>query len=129
MNKFVRRSVLMATVFGTGVIGITGVVHAQTQADPPARVGRLAFAEGTVSFHDAQDANWAPAAVNESLTSGDSLWTEPNARSEVSIAGTRVRLDQSTQLDMLQIDDACSSTRGGSISRPSPWTPASPTRS
>ena len=106
MNKFVRRSVLMATVFGTGVIGITGVVHAQTQSDPPARVGRLAFAEGTVSFHDAQDANWTPAAVNESLTSGDSLWTEPNARSEVSIAGTRVRLDQSTQLDMLQIDDS-----------------------
>ena len=27
MNKFVRRSVLMATVFGTGVIGITGVVN------------------------------------------------------------------------------------------------------
>lgn len=106
MNKFVRRSVLMATVFGTGVIGITGVVYAQTQADPPARVGRLAFAEGTVSFHDAQDANWTPATVNDSLTTGDSLWTEPNARSEVSIAGTRVRLDQSTQLDMLQIDDS-----------------------
>jgi hypothetical protein len=106
MNNLVRRSILMATVFGTGVVGITGVVNAQNQADPPARVGRLAFAEGTVSFHDAQDANWTAAVANETLTSGDSLWTEPNARSEVSVAGTRVRLDQSTQLDMLQIDDS-----------------------
>src|ERR1700749_2819175 len=107
MNNFVRRSVLMATVFGTGVIGITGVVNAQNsrqnQADPPARVGRLAFAQGAVSFHDAQDANWTAASVNDALTTGDSLWTEPNARSEVSVAGTRVRLDQSTQLDMLQL--------------------------
>ena len=106
MNNFVRRSVLLATVFGTGVLGITGVVNAQNQADPPARVGRLAFAQGTVSFHDAQDANWTAASVNDALTTGDSLWTEPNARSEVSVSGTRVRLDQSTQLDMLQLDDS-----------------------
>ncbi len=107
MNVFHRGiPFLMATVFGTGVIAITGVANGQTQTDPPARVGRLAFAEGTVSFHDAQDANWTAAAVNDTLTTGDSLWTEPNARSEISVAGTRVRLDQSTQLDMLQLDDS-----------------------
>ena len=106
MNNLVRRSILMATVFGTGVVGITGVVSAQNQADPPARVGRLAFAEGTVSFHDSQETNWTAAAVNDALTTGDSLWTEPNARSEVSVAGTRVRMDQSTQIDFLQLDDS-----------------------
>ncbi len=108
MNNVFRRSLpfLMATVFGTGVIAVGGIANAQTQTDPPARVGRLAFASGTVSFHDSQDANWTAAAVNDTLTTGDSLWTEPNARSEVSVAGTRVRLDQSTQLDMLQIDDS-----------------------
>src|ERR1700733_1343920 len=113
MNNVFRRSIplLMATVFGTGVIGIAGIATPQTangqaQADPPARVGRLAFAQGTVSFHDAQDANWTAAPVNAALTTGDSLWTEPNARSEISVSGTRVRLDQSTQLDMLQVDDS-----------------------
>ena len=118
MNNVFRRSipVLMATVFGTGVIGIAGIATPQTangqtangqaQTDPPARVGRVAVAQGTVSFHDAQDANWSPATVNDALTTGDSLWTEPNARSEVSVAGTRVRLDQSTQMDMLQVDDS-----------------------
>ena len=108
MNNVFRRSIpfLMATVFGTGVLGIATISDAQTQTDPPARVARLAFAQGTVSFHDAQDANWTPAAVNDALTTGDSVWTEPNARSEISVSGTRVRLDQSTQLDMLQIDDS-----------------------
>ena len=108
MNNVFRRSipVLMATVFGTGVIAVSGTAMAQNQADPPARVGRLAYAQGTVSFHDAQDTNWTAAAVNDALTTGDSVWTEPNARSEISVAGTRVRLDQSTQLDMLRIDDS-----------------------
>ena len=113
MNNVFRRSIpgLMATVFGTGVIAVAGIATAQTpapqdQGDPPARVGRLAYAQGTVSFHDAQDNNWTAASVNEALTTGDSVWTEPNARSEVSVAGTRVRLDQSTQLDMLKIDDS-----------------------
>jgi hypothetical protein len=112
MNVF-RHSIpfLMATVFGTGVIAVSGVAlpqtaNGQTQVDPPARVGRLAFADGAVSFHDAQDANWTAASVNDALTTGDSLWTQPNARGEVSVSGTRVRLDQSTQLDMLKIDDS-----------------------
>src|SRR5476651_176637 len=89
MSNVYRRSIpfLMATVFGTGVIGISGIAYGQAQTDPPARVGRLAFAQGTVSFHDAQDANWTAAAVNDALTTGDSLWTEPNARSEVSVSG------------------------------------------
>jgi hypothetical protein len=106
-NNVFRRGIpiLMATVFGTGVLATTGAVDAQTQGDPPARVGRLAYAQGTVSFHDAQDPTWTAASVNDALTTGDSLWTEPNARSELSVAGTRVRLDQSTQLDMLQVND------------------------
>ena len=79
---------------------------AQAQSDPPGRVGRLAFTEGTVSFHDDQQTGWTPAVVNTPLTSGDAIWTEPNARSEVSLAGTRIRLEGGTQLDMLVVDDS-----------------------
>ncbi len=73
--------------------------------DPPSQAGRLAYTEGTVSFHDDQQAGWSPAVINTPLTSGDSIWTEPNARSEVSVAGTRVRMDGSTQLNLLAIED------------------------
>jgi hypothetical protein len=76
------------------------------QGDPPGRVGRLAFTEGTVSFHDDEQSGWTQAVVNTPLTTGDSLWTEPNARSEISLAGTRVRMEGATQLDMLAVDDS-----------------------
>ena len=97
-----------------GVIFLTGLVAAglawsslaQAQGEPPARVGRLAFANGPVSFHDQQQSGWVPAVINTPLTSGDALWTEPTARSEISLAGTRVRMEGSTQLGMLAIDDS-----------------------
>jgi hypothetical protein len=87
-----------------GLAAYAGVAHAQ--GDPPGTVGRLAFAEGSVSFHDQDDVAWAKAIVNTPLTSGDGVWTEPGAHSELSVAGTRVRLDGATQLDMLAIDDS-----------------------
>ena len=96
----------MGEVFGrttkkllAGFVGaslVTCTVFAQTQNDPPGRVGRLAFVEGTVSFHDDEDNGWTKAVVNTPLTTGDALWTEPNSRSEVSLAGTRIRMDGST---------------------------------
>ena len=97
-------SIRLAVVLIASLVGYGAT--AQAQSDPPGRVGRLAFTEGSVSFHDDQQAGWSPAVVNTPLTSGDAIWTEPNARSELSIAGTRVRLDSVTQLDMLAIDDS-----------------------
>jgi hypothetical protein len=79
---------------------------APAQSEPPGRVGRLAFTDGTVSFHDNEQSQWTPAAVNTPLSTGDSLWTEPNARSEISLAGTRIRMAGATQLDMLAVDDS-----------------------
>ena len=75
------------------------------QGEPPGRVGRLAFTDGTVSFHDDEQSGWTPAVVNTPLTTGDGIWTEPNARSEISLAGTRIRMEGATQLDMLALDD------------------------
>ena len=86
-----------------GIVAFASAAHAQSY--PPSQVGRLAYTEGTVSFHDDEQIGWSPAVINTPLTSGDSIWTEPNARSEISVAGTRVRMDGSTQLTMLEIDD------------------------
>ncbi|MBL6651259.1 MAG: FecR domain-containing protein, partial [Reyranella sp.] len=104
MGQQFRRGV--ATV----AIGIVSTVlicsSAWAQTEPPGRVGRLAFTNGTVSFHDNQQSSWIPAAVNTPITSGNALWTEPNARSEVSLAGTRIRMEGGTELDVLALDDS-----------------------
>lgn len=102
----VRRTVVILV---TGSLGFAGVALAQSPTDagdPPSRVGRLAYVQGTVSFHDNDQTDWQPALLNTPITAGDALWTEPNAHSEVTIAGTRVRLDSATQLDMLALDDS-----------------------
>lgn len=91
-------------VLGVGLAALGGVVSAQS--DPPGRVGRLAYVHGTVSFHDARQDAWSPAALNRPITTGDSLWTEPNGHNEIQIGGTRVRMDGNTQLDMLALDDS-----------------------
>jgi hypothetical protein len=100
----VRRALTFLVV---GSLGYAGASYAQVPSpnDPSGRVGRLAFLQGTVSFHDADRTDWAPAIVNMPVTRGDAVWTEPNAHSEVSIAGTRVRMDGATQLSMLELDD------------------------
>ena len=97
------QSLRVALGAAVGVVAFTAAAYALN--DPPSQAGRLAYTEGTVSFHDDGQAGWSRAIVNTPLTSGDSIWTEPNARSEISVAGTRVRMDGSTQLNLLEIND------------------------
>jgi hypothetical protein len=103
MRQLFRRGVV---TIATGIVGAAVMwSSAMAQGEPPARVGRLAFTNGTVSFHDDEQSGWTPAVINTPLTTGDGIWTEPNARSEISLAGTRIRMEGATQLDMLALDD------------------------
>jgi len=52
-------------------------------ADPPGRVGRLSYMEGTVSFHTGDQDQWSAAVLNYPVTSGTAFWTEPEARAEI----------------------------------------------
>src|SRR5260370_34587184 len=56
---------------------------APDQANPPSRVGRLAQITGTVSFHTSDESQWEAATLNYPITSGNSLWTEPQAHTAV----------------------------------------------
>ena len=48
----------------TGTLGFSGAAFGQalSSGDPPGRVGRLAFTQGTVSFHDSERTDWEAAA-------------------------------------------------------------------
>ena len=105
MGEVLGRAALKILAGMVGASIVTFAATAQSQSEPPGRVGRLAFVDGTVSFHDDEQSGWNKAIVNTPLTTGDALWTEPNSRSEISLAGTRIRMDGSTELDMSQIDD------------------------
>jgi hypothetical protein len=74
--------------------------------DPPARVGRVALLSGTVSYHLAGATQWDVASLNLPVTTGSAFWTEPGAKAELDVTGTRLEMDQSTELDMVQLDDS-----------------------
>ena len=93
----VRRALV---ILFAGTLGYSGATWGQALSsnEPSGRVGRLAFTQGTVSYHDSQRTDWEPATINQPMSTGDAIWTEPGARSELSVAGARIRLDGGTQL-------------------------------
>ncbi|MGF6772485.1 hypothetical protein P3T18_004979 [Paraburkholderia sp. GAS199] len=73
--------------------------------DPPGRIARLNYTAGAVTTEPASATDWSYAQINRPLTTGDQLWNDQNARSELHIGSTALRLDQSTSLDILNLDD------------------------
>lgn len=62
---------LRALAFLAGVAMLT--FSALARGDPPARVGRLGYLTGDVSFSPAGEKDWVAATINRPLTSGDRL--------------------------------------------------------
>ncbi len=73
--------------------------------DPPGRVGRLARLQGSVSWYDAEQGQWADAELNRPLTGGDRLSTGPEGRAELRIGSTVLRLGSASEMEVLRLDD------------------------
>ena len=73
--------------------------------DPPARVGRLASMNGTVSFHGPGETEWSPATLNYPVTSGDAVWTQPSSTAVIEVGPAHIALSQTTEFDVDTLDD------------------------
>ncbi len=73
--------------------------------DPPARVGRLSFLAGTVSFQPAGTDDWTDATLNYPVTTGDRLWADDQSRAEVHVGSSAIRLSMRTAFSFLNLDD------------------------
>ena len=61
--------------------------------DPPSRVARLNYMNGSVSFRPGSVEEWTSATLNYPLTLGDHLWTDPGASTEMQVGSTAIRMD------------------------------------
>lgn len=84
---------------------------ATAEADPPARVGRLSLIEGEVTVLDARNGESEPATLNWPVTSDTAIATARGAHAEVRIGSTAVRLDGTTELEFVRLDDQTSLLR------------------
>jgi hypothetical protein len=73
--------------------------------DPPSRVARLAYSSGAVSFEPAGTDDWVSAVVNRPITTGDKLWNDNGARSELNIGSAYIRLGSNTGFSFLNLTD------------------------
>ena len=85
----------------------------QPGGDPPGRVARLNYLSGAVTTEPAGTDTWSYAAVNRPLTTGDQLWNDAGARSELHIGSSAVRLGESTSLSVMNLDDTTTQLKVG----------------
>lgn len=90
------------------IVAVAGLAaSAWASADPPARVARLGYLAGAVSFSPAGEGDWVQATLNRPLTSGDRLWTAAadRSRTEIQVGGATMRMDVATGIAVLNLDD------------------------
>jgi hypothetical protein len=78
---------------------------AQDQDDPPGRVARLSYLQGSVSFLPAGETDWVGAVPNRPMSTGDQVWTDENSRAEVQLGSAVIRLGARTGFSFLNLDD------------------------
>src|SRR5258708_15891143 len=84
---------------------------AADEDDPPSRVARLSYAQGSVSFNPGGTDDWVSAVVNRPITTGDKLWTDNGARAELHIGSAAIRLSGNTGFSFLNLDDRMAQIR------------------
>jgi hypothetical protein len=87
------------------LLAVLTPLAALAEDDPPGRVGRIADMQGSVSLYDNEQGQWVPAPRNRPLTTGDRLSTDDNARVEVRVGSTTLRLGGDSELEVLRLDD------------------------
>jgi len=79
--------------------------------DPPSRVARLNYMDGSVSFQPGGENDWVTAVLNRPLVTGDNLWADEDSQAEVHIGSTALRLGAKTGITLLDISDRAAQIR------------------
>jgi len=74
-------------------------------ADPPSRVARISFLDGSVSMQPGGTGDWGAASLNRPVTIGDKLWTDQNSRMELEAGEASIHLGGMTALSFLNLDE------------------------
>ena len=72
--------------------------------DPPSRVARLSYFDGSVSMQPGGSGDWGAAAQNRPVTIGDKIWTDKDARAELQAGQASIHLGAMTALSFLNLD-------------------------
>ncbi len=104
-----RKALLAVAVALASAAMATGQQAARAKGsdadDPPGRVARLSSMAGAVSFKPAGLDDWSAAELNYPFHANDQIWTDKEARAELSAGNVTLRMGASTSLGFLGLDD------------------------
>src|ERR1700722_7984870 len=91
-RALILASTLVAITFLTAVFSPQAKAQDQNQDqdDPPSRVARLGYMEGSVSFQPSGETEWVEAVPNRPMTTGDKLWADKDSRAEVQLGSATI---------------------------------------
>ncbi len=108
MKKALKKMSLWSALLGLALVVFalpTRAAAQDDQDDPPSRVARLGYMEGSVSFQPAGEEDWVGAVDNRPMTTGDKLWADKDSRAELQLGSAVIRLSANTGISFLDLDD------------------------
>jgi hypothetical protein len=78
---------------------------AAAPVDPPSRVARLNYINGSITVQPAGASDWMDANPNRPMTTGDHIWTDQNSRGELHVGSTAIRLSSQVGASILNLTD------------------------
>jgi hypothetical protein len=79
--------------------------------DPPTRVARISYLDGSVSLQPGGTGDWGSAARNRPMTVGDKIWTDKDSRAELQTGVVSIHLGSMTALSFLNLDQTITQMR------------------
>src|SRR5437588_9863148 len=74
-------------------------------ADPPGRVARLQYMNGSVSIQPHGTDDWVEATLNRPLTNADNIWTDKDSRAELNVGTGVLRMNAMSSLTLTNVGD------------------------
>jgi len=96
-------------LLGSLLPALAGALLAQGPAagagNPPARMARIGFVSGVVSFQPSGDTAWSVATLNYPMATGDRVYADRGARAELQVGSLVVRAADQTDLTVTDLTD------------------------
>jgi hypothetical protein len=112
MRLFASKSRLgLLMCLGSVVSIVAPNARAAEQQDPPTRVARISYVDGSVSLQPGGEGDWGSAARNRPVTIGDKLWVDKDSRAELQAGQAAIHLGSMTALSFLNLDQGITQMR------------------
>ncbi|HXM95153.1 MAG TPA: DUF6600 domain-containing protein [Candidatus Dormibacteraeota bacterium] len=102
-NAFSSQARLMVVCLA-GFLGFAAPYAQARQGDPPSRVARISYIDGSVSLQPDGAEEWGSAARNRPVTIGDKIWVDKDSRLELQAGQASIHAGSMTALSFLNLD-------------------------